>query len=470
MAFLILCLFQGFAGPLQADIPVDTESLQLRFSEYGDLLSVNACLPACGSDGSRSQEFESYRGFISLNRDSGVMFEFERYDGDNAIDLVFTNLFSDEVRRWRIPHTGWLLGLEISRSQDMAMASGDAFFPPDSAGFGAWLESIRYVIFEDSDPKQTGLDEDLEPWQLDSSWLGYRNRYWAAMIRPDQPVLANLRTGAEQSEAQIELSPALPGSIRYMIYAGPVEPGSLESAHSELGSLMYSGLWFWLAWISMAFYWMLAAIHSLVPNWALAIILMSLLVQLIMKPLNRMAERLQDQVRETEARISPRLQAIKQKYKGAEQAERILALYKQENVHPLYSLKSLAGVLVVIPVFIGAFNMLSENIWLSAEPFLWISDLSQPDAFAGLGFTIPFLGSDLNLLPFIMIALSIPASILRNAVDTDPLIHARHTRNLALMSVIFFLLFYTFPAGMVLYWVVNNAVSLLTALTRRANA
>ena len=466
---LLLATFLAFGIPAHAEIPVDTETLSLKFSDFGDLLSVRACLSACGAEDARSQMFDSYRGFISLNRDSGTVFELERLDSDKSIDLIFTNLVSNEVRRWRIPHSGWLLGLETSRPQGLAMVSGEAFMPPDAAGFGAWLESVRYVVFEGDGLRQSGLEEEVEDWQLSSEWTGYRNRHWAAMIWPDKPMLASLRTGGQQEEAQLELSPQEGKSSRYMIYAGPVEPSALESGHQDLGRLMYSGLWSWLAWICQALFWLLASIHSLVPSWVMAIILMSLLVQLVMKPLNGMAERLQDDVRATEARILPRLNEIKREFKGAVQAEKILALYKEEKVHPLYSLKSLAGVLLIIPVFIGAFNMLSENIWLSGESFLWIKDLSLPDAAAGLPFDIPFFGRSLNLLPFVMVALSIPAAMLRNTQDADPQVQARHTRNLCLMSLVFFLLFYTFPAGMVLYWVVNNAVSLVSVLARRSN-
>ena len=467
---LLLILLIGMAQTTRAEVVVDTETLQLNFSDYGDLISVHACLPVCSDPDARTQEFDSYRGFLSLNRDSGVVFKHDRVDGEKSVQLVFSNRFTNEVRQWSIPHSGWLFGLEVSRSQNMAIASGEAFERPNVAGFGAWLESLRYVVFDQGGLKQSGLGEDLEPWQQEQAWLGYRSRYWVALIRPEQAVSAALRTGENQFEAQLDLSPVDAGPSRYLVYAGPVEPAALRSAHPELEGLMYSGLWFWLRWICQALFMLLVVIQALVPNWALAIILMSLLVQLIIWPLNRLAERMQDDVRDTESRISPRLKKIKEGYKGAEQAERILALYKEEKVHPLYSMKSLAGVLVIIPVFIGAFNMLSENIWLSGESFLWIRDLSLPDAIAKLPFALPFLGNNLNLLPFIMIALSVPASILRNAKDTDSSLRARNTRNLCLMSLLFFMLFYTFPAGMVLYWVVNNAISLITSITQRARA
>ena len=452
----------------QAEVSIDTENLALKFSDYGDLLSVRACLPACSDPDARQQEFDSYRGLISVNRDSGVVFELERFDGDTTVGLVFTNLVSNEVRTWRIPHKGYLLGMELSKPQDMALASGAAFNPPEVSGFGAWLESLRYVVFDAGKISQYGLEDEREAWQQGQAWVGYRNRYWAAMIRPEQVVDASIRTSEGQSEAQLDLSPIGDDAVRYLVYAGPVEPLALETAHPDLEHLMYSGLWFWLSWIAQGFFLLLGFIQALVPGWAVAIIVMSLLIQLIMWPINRWAERLQDDVRNTELRIAPELNRIKKELKGAEQAERILALYKEEKVHPLYSLKSMAGVLVIIPVFIGAFNMLSENIWLSGESFLWIRDLSLPDAVATLPFSIPFLGDGVNLLPFIMIALSVPASMLRNQGEGDSVTHARHSRNLILMSLLFFLLFYTFPAGMVLYWVINNAVSLISTMVRRS--
>lgn len=468
VAGALFSFFLLFTGPLRADIPVDTESLQLRFSDYGDLVSARACLPTCGAPGAHEQEFTSYRGFISLNRDSGVVFEFERLNGDGSVQLVFTNLFTNEVRRWRIPHKGYGFGLEVSRHQDLSMASGESFLPREMAGFGGWLESLRYVTLSRGEIRQTGLGEETGGLTDATGWLGYRNRYWAAMIRSEGPaVRAAMRTGKDQAEAQVDISAAHAGAMRYTVYAGPVETSALERAHPELSKLMYSGLWSWLAWISAAFAWMLSAIHSFLPNWGLSIIVLSVLVQLLMRPLNRWAERLQDGVRDTETRLAPKLREIKSTLKGAEQAERIMQLYRDEGVHPLYSLKGMAGVLVIIPVFIGAFNMLAENIWLAGQSFGWIEDLSLTDAFAALPFEVPFLGSELNLLPFLMVALSVPASTLRASNEADPGLRARQARNLVLMSLAFFLLFYTFPAGMVLYWVVNNAGSLLTSLLHR---
>jgi membrane protein insertase Oxa1/YidC/SpoIIIJ len=136
-------------------------------------------------------------------------------------------------------------------------------------------------------------------------------------------------------------------------------------------------------------------------------------------------------------------------------------------VHPLYSLKSLLGIAVVIPVFIGAFDMLAENIHLMNAGFLWINDLSRPDALAQLPFRLPFFGSDLNLMPLLMTGLSVLASWLHKPLALSAESRAQHVRNMLLLALAFFALFYTFPAGMVLYWASNNLIAVAKSLWAR---
>ena len=192
---------------------------------------------------------------------------------------------------------------------------------------------------------------------------------------------------------------------------------------------------------------------------------------ILMLPLSRIAERLQQQVHATEARLAPELPRLKKEYKGEVQSAKILALYKTERVHPLYSLKSMMGVAVVIPIFIGAFDMLAENIHLMNASFLWISDLSRPDAVFVLPFRLPFFGAELNMLPFLMTGLSVAASAMHNPPALNPELRRKQVRNMFLLAVGFFALFYTFPAGMVLYWTTNNLISVSKSLwARRYNS
>jgi membrane protein insertase Oxa1/YidC/SpoIIIJ len=111
--------------------------------------------------------------------------------------------------------------------------------------------------------------------------------------------------------------------------------------------------------------------------------------------------------------------------------------------------------------------MLAENIHLLNAGFLWVRDLSRPDAFAQLPFELPFFGGQLNLLPFLMTALSILASALHRPPAQHPDLRRRQLRNMVLLAAAFFVLFYTFPAGMVLYWTTNNLISVGKGLWAR---
>jgi YidC/Oxa1 family membrane protein insertase len=173
------------------------------------------------------------------------------------------------------------------------------------------------------------------------------------------------------------------------------------------------------------------------------------------------AERLQDQVNATQARLQPGIDAIKAAYRGEERTRRTIALYREQGVHPLYTLKSLAGFAIQLPMFVAVFDMLAEDFDLQRVPFLWIRDLSRPDALVGLPACVPFFGCDLNVLPFLMSSVSL-ATLLRfhSAVLTPPLVR-RQRRNLTVITGLFFLLFYTFPASMVLYWTSTNSFQFL---------
>jgi membrane protein insertase Oxa1/YidC/SpoIIIJ len=113
------------------------------------------------------------------------------------------------------------------------------------------------------------------------------------------------------------------------------------------------------------------------------------------------------------------------------------------------------------------FDMLAEDFDLYRVPFLWIQDLSRPDALLPLPLCVTFFGCELNLLPFLMSGVSLAALLrFRSAVLTPSLVRSQR-RNLAGMTLLFFLLFYTFPAGMVLYWTSTNAFQLASQEVRR---
>jgi len=466
----IWLLFLGLALSVTAtaQVAVNTESLRLQFSPNGDLMRAEACFPSCQAANSKTRVMSSDEGMLVFRQDAVVQLQSERKHTDSFTILSFSDQSGEPVRRWRIPDQGWTLSVTSSGAQAASLISGKDFRPAPSSGFGYLLEQSRYLVFDGSSVESIGLDEEPQSARTSTGWFGFRNRFWTAMVFPQQPLSFIPLSGETVEDNRIEMSLTEQHPVFDLkVYLGPIEPTVLSRSAEELESLMYSGLWFWLRWICQALYHLLNAIVMVVPHWGLAVMVLSVLVGLLMRPLSKIADRLQDQVHEIDARLSPKLSAIKKNYKGAQQSEKILAMYKEEDVHPLYSLKSLAGVFVVIPIFIGAFDMLAENIHLSGESFLWIVDLSHPDAFAQLPFNLPFFGGYLNLLPFIMTGFSFVASRLHNHPAMDAGQRRKHARNLVLMSLGFLVLFYTFPAGMVLYWTTNNLISVIKALWKK---
>ncbi|MDH3901945.1 MAG: membrane protein insertase YidC [Xanthomonadales bacterium] len=455
-----------FSASATADVTVDSESLHLQFSERGDLLLVEACFPQCSKAGTKALLLSATQGMLVFDQGISGEWLLARETNQATTELVFTNSSDNTVRRWVIPHKGWMVSFSTSESGIAHLTSGMAFRPPPSSGFGNLLEQTRYLFFDGSSVESMSLDESEQMSRVSKDWFGFRNRFWTAMVLPGAPLSIAPLSGESVEDASITISTEDQG-FDLDLYLGPIEPAALSQSASELESLMYSGLWFWLRWICQALYYLLTGIAMVVPQWGLAVMVLSVAVGVLMRPLSKIADRLQDQVHETDGRLAPTLAAIKKDYKGEQQSEKIIAMYKEANVHPLYSLKSLVGVFVVIPVFIGAFDMLAENIHLSGESFLWIADLSQPDAFMQLPFSLPFFGGYLNLLPFIMTGFSFIASKLHSHPAMDAVHQRKHSRNLVLMSLGFLVLFYTFPAGMVLYWTTNNLISVIKALWKR---
>ena len=374
---------------------------------------------------------------------------------------------SFEVSRdgYEVVMTARMIGPEASafmsgRRLTLELAAGRSLRPPpEAAGFAAMLERTSRVIVARR-VRELG-DVGRGPAALrGGDWFGFRSRFWASLVRSDGAGDLDAEPGVSAPLALSDERGRL--SWRYTFYTGPVEHATLTRADPRLGRLLFSGLWFWLRPLSFGLLYILRGLTELIGHSGAAIVALAVSVKILLLPLTVVAERLQEQVNATQARLQPGIDAIRAAYRGEERTRRTVALYREHGVHPLYTLKSLVGFVIQLPVFIAVFIMLAENFDLEHVPFLWIRDLSRPDALARLPICLPFFGCDLNLLPFLMSGVSL-ASLLRfrSSVLTPTLVR-RHRRNLMTITGAFFLLFYTFPAGMVLYWTSTNAFQLVS--------
>jgi YidC/Oxa1 family membrane protein insertase len=234
------------------------------------------------------------------------------------------------------------------------------------------------------------------------------------------------------------------------LFAGPQTNADLVAAAPGLEYAVDYG---WLTIIAKPLFWVLAKIHAFVRNWGVAIILMTVLIKAAFYPLSATSYRSMAQMRE----LAPRLQTMKEKFGDDKQKmqQAMMELYRTEKINPM---SGCLPILVQIPVFISFYWMLQGTVELRHAPFFsWIQDLSAPDTLLGvIPESIPLLGGmPIGLLPILMGATMIIQTFL-NPPPTDPI----QAKVMKIMPVVFSIFFFFFPAGLVLYWLVNNILSI----------
>ncbi len=282
------------------------------------------------------------------------------------------------------------------------------------------------------------------------AWAGVQGRYEVFMVAAPGATLL-------LEEEKLELSWSSQATAEVRVYLG------LPAAQqSTFDGVRYSHLWGWLAALCLGIEKLLLLLQGTVTtNWGVAIILLAISLKLLLLPVSLLTAKAQARVNLLQTRLQPKLHAIKGNYDGEEAHQRSMAAYKALGISPFFALRPLPGTLIQLPILVATFNVLGEMPQLQGTAFLWINNLAYPDAVASLPFTVPAMGGGLNLLPFLMLLVSVMATAAFSAPHSSPTDTRRQKRNLYLMSAVFFFLFYPFPAAMVLYWTINNILQLI---------
>jgi YidC/Oxa1 family membrane protein insertase len=419
------------------------------------------CAPECALPGARKTVLYSQQsGGLELQGAAGTVGAPRVEQLEDAV-IVRLSLTAGEVV-YRIANDRPEVRLTLPPGVALNFASGDDFVPEQLPGFGQIYSRVRPV--QVSSEGQQLFDEQLEDGDVETvaasdNWTGVRNRYWALLLQPAQERVTTLSTTA--LDRPLVSMPAASQTQELRLYAGPVEWRSLKSVAPELSEMLFAALWDFLRALTFGMMLLLELIYSIVGNYGLSIVLLSLSAKILMYPLTALADKWQRQVNEIHSLLKPEMDAIRREHKGEEAHNRVLAVYRKHDVSQFYTFKSAAGFLIQIPVFIAAFDMLAENFALNAVGFLWMADLAKPDQLLALPLVLPFLGGYLNLLPFLMTFLSSLAAWLQAEDTLSAELQRQQSLRLYLMSAAFFILFYTFPAGMVLYWTSSNLFHLL---------
>ncbi len=230
------------------------------------------------------------------------------------------------------------------------------------------------------------------------------------------------------------LAPGQTISLTSRIYLGPQLQKNLEAAAPGLELSRDYG---WLTPLSAPMFWVLSKIHAMVGNWGWAIVIFTILLKLVLWPLSATGYKGMAQMR----KMAPRLQKMKEMYGDDRQKlhQAMADLYKKEKINPL---NGCMPILLQIPVFIALYYVLIAAVEMRGAPWLgWITDLSAPDPF----YVLPVL---MGLSSIIQVKL--------NPTPPDPM----QAKIMMAMPIVFSVMFVFFASGLVLYWLVNNILSI----------
>ena len=292
-------------------------------------------------------------------------------------------------------------------------------------------------------------------------WIALKNRFFVAALCETSARVTGFATTVARDTASAKYRPEsvavraamddAGAATKCVFFIGPKKQALL----SELGmrDVMEFGMW---RWICYPIVWTLNLFHGWIPNYGVAIILLTILVRLLFWPLTHKSTVGMKKMQE----IQPLMKEVQAKYKDNPQRlqQETMRLYREHKVNPL---SSCLPMLVQIPVFIALFNVLRSAVELRYASFLWIADLSEPEGlFADV---LPFGG--LNILPILMAAtMALQSALTPQAGDKN-----QQRMMIVMMPVMMLVMFYNFPSALSLYWTLSQVLSIVQMWIIRRN-
>jgi len=335
--------------------------------------------------------------------------------------------------------------------RDGKAPEGESHFIHTYTGPALYTEQSK---FKKVDFKQIDKGEHDYPRYANDGWIGMVQHHfvsaWLPKNGPKREFYAKpagdglYSAGVIMPEGNVQPGASL--SFSTPLYAGPQIQKTLTALAPGLDYVVDYGL---LTPIAAPIFWTLQKIHQYVGNWGWSIVILTILIKLMFFPLSAKSYKSMAQMRG----LAPRLQRLKEQYGDDRQKlhQAMMDLYKTEKINPL---GGCLPVVVQIPVFIALYWTLLGSVEMRQAPFvLWIHDLSAPDPY--------------YVLPIIMgITMLIQTRL--NPTPPDPI----QAKVMMIMPVAFSIFFFFFPAGLVLYWLVNNLISITQQwyITRRVEA
>jgi len=295
-------------------------------------------------------------------------------------------------------------------------------------------------------------NKELPVIEGDIAYCGVRTKYFVAALIPKSRKGASVQQGLKGQD-QLTTSLGLPLAAstedEISVYLGPIDHAMLAKVDPSLDKIADTG-WKWIQPISRGILWFLRSLHNFIPNYGMVIIIFSVLMKLVFFPLTYTGMRSMKKMQH----LQPHLKKVQDQYKNdpGKLNQETMALYKKHGVNPF---SGCLPLVLQMPVFFALYSVLVNTIELRQAPFMmWIKDLSLPDSIVSFGGKLPFVGwESLSLLPILM---GVAMFFQQKMTTVDP----KQKMMVYMMPVFMVFIFMSLPAGLNLYWLVNNILSI----------
>lgn len=300
------------------------------------------------------------------------------------------------------------------------------------------------------------LKKSNELKERDIYWLYLKNKYYSIICKPEfdvSGVFTRYVSGNPVIGFIIDDRDIQPGETRtyeFKYYIGPTEIHELEKVDDSFGKALNFGIF---TSISMVLLSVLKFFYSIFHNYGVAILLLTCCISVVMFPLTFKSMSSMRKLQE----LQPKIEKIRAEHKDnpTKLNKEIMEIYRRHKANPM---GGCLPMLLQMPIFIALYQTLMRSVELKGANFLWIKDLSMPDAAFHMPFSLPFLGNAINILPILMIGAMILQQKLSQVKAAGGQTDQQKMMS-SIMPVMFGFIFYNLPSGLVMYWLTNTLLT-----------
>lgn len=327
-----------------------------------------------------------------------------------------------------------------------------------------YVEIIRSINKKVSRITKRGIKNSTVLNSGQADWVSLRNRYFSLILKPfaTSSAIYSNRLSNNELQTKIEmadfiLQPNSSVTHKFSLYAGPNDYDEILKLNLGIEDSLHLGF---IGGIARVLLLTLKFFQGIVGNWGVAIILLTFLINIVLYPLSLKGLK---SMREMQA-LQPKIEALRATYKDNPQKlnREIMELYRKHKINPM---GGCFPILLQMPVFFALYQVLMRSVEIRSAPFLWIRDLSQPDKLIVFNFSIPWFGKEFNILPLLMAV----AMFIQQKLSTPPRaapssasdqMAQQQKMMMIMMPLMFGILFYHLPSGLVLYWFINTLLTI----------